>query len=206
MNDAGRNSRIAIRDHLPEAHLMEGAALYYTGLQAKLAPVFGPPETALGVIPQALHRSRCLTAFDGDRLVGILGLHGAEGSFLEPDYRTMVRHYGVAMGMARLGLLMLLDHTLPPGDLYLDGIAVAEPHRGRGIGTALIAAFEERARDNGFQTVSLEVIAANPRARDLYERLGYREVAVHTMGPFSRLFGFRTTVRMAKHLLPSTRI
>ena len=205
MSDAGPDNRIAIRDHLPEEHFAEGAALYYGGLQAKLAPVFGPPKTALGVIPQALHRSRCLTAFEGDRLVGILGLHDAGGSFLEPDYRTMVRHYGVAMGMARLALLMLLDHTLPPGDLYLDGIAVAEPHRGRGIGTALMAAFEERARDNGFQTVSLEVIDANPRARDLYERLGYREVAVHTMGPFSRLFGFHTTVRMAKRLWPPER-
>lgn len=200
MNDPTLEPRIAIRDHLPEEHLSEGAALYYTGLQAKLAPVFGPPETALGVIPQALHRSRCLTAFAGGRLVGIVGLHDAEGSFLEPGYRTMVRHYGVAMGVARLTLLMLLDHKLPPGNLYLDGIAVAEPHRGRGIGTALVAAFEERARDNGFQTVSLEVIDANPRARSLYERLGYREVAIHSMGPFSRLFGFRTTHRMMKTL------
>lgn len=205
MNDAGPKLRIAIRDHLPAEHLPEGAALYYGGLQAKLAPVFGPPETALGVIPQALHRARCLTAFDGDRLVGILGIHDAQGSFLEPTYSIMVRHYGVAMGMARLALLMLLDHKPPPGDLYLDGIAVAESCRGRGVGTALVAAFEKRARDNGFQTVSLEVIDANPRARSLYERLGYREVATHTMGPFSRLFGFRTTVRMAKHLPPPPR-
>ena len=30
--------------------------------------------------------------------------------------------------------------------------------------------------------------------------LGYREIAVHSMGPFSRLFGFRTTYRMTKAL------
>jgi ribosomal protein S18 acetylase RimI-like enzyme len=200
MNDHGPESVIAICDHLPEENLREGAALYYTGLQAQLAPVFGPPEIALPVIPHILNRPRCLTAFRGDRLVGILGIHDARGTFLDPDYRTLLRHYGAVMGMARLTLLMLLDHTLPPEDLYLDGLAVAEPHRGRGIGTALMAAFEKRARENDFKTISLEVIDANPRARRLYQRLGYEYVATHTMGPFSRLFGFRTTQRMMKVL------
>jgi ribosomal protein S18 acetylase RimI-like enzyme len=200
MNDRGPKRVIAIRDHLPRENLREGAALYYTGLQAKLAPVFGPPETALAVLPQSLRRSRCLTAFENSELIGILGIHDARGSFLEPSHQAMVRHYGAVMGMTRMMLLMLLDHKPPPGDLYLDGLAVAEQQRGQGIGTALIAAFEKRARDNGFKTVSLEVIATNPRARSLYERLGYRCVATHTMGPFSRLFGFRTTRRLTKAL------
>jgi len=200
MNDRGSNSAVVIRDHLPEGNLREGAALYYSGLRAKLAPVFGPPETALAVMPHILDRFRCLTAFIEDRPVGILGIHDAHGTFLEPDYKTMLRHFGAVMGMARLGLLMLLDHTLPPGDLYLDGLVVAEPLRGRGIGTALVAAFEKHARENDFTTVSLEVIDANLRARRLYERLGYACVATHTMGPFSRLFGFCTTRRMMKAL------
>jgi ribosomal protein S18 acetylase RimI-like enzyme len=97
-------------------------------------------------------------------------------------------------------LLMLLDHKVPPGDLYLDGIVVDPSLRGQGIGSTLVAAFEHRARENGFTTVSLEVIDTNPRARNLYERLGYRQIATNTLGPFSRLFGFRTTWRMTKPL------
>ena len=200
MNDPGPEGVLTILDHLPAENLREGAALYYTGLQAKLAPVFGPPEMALAVLPHILNPFRCLSAFAGNRLVGLLGIHDARGTFLVADYGTMIRHYGAVMGMTRLALLMLLDHKLPPGDLYLDGLVVAEQQRGQGIGTALMAAFEKRARDNGFQTVSLEVIDANHRARSLYERQGYQCVATHTMGPFSRLFGFRTTHRMMKML------
>lgn len=189
---------IEIRDHLPEAYLAAAAARYYAGLHAKLAPIFGPADSALAVLPQSLHRSRCLTAFDRGDLVGILGIRDQRGAFLEPAYQTMVAHYGTAMGTMRLLLYMILGHKPPPGDLYLDGLAVAESHQGRGIGTALITAFEARARENGFDTVSLEVIDANHRARNLYARLGYHEVATHAMGPFSRLFGFGTTRRMMK--------
>jgi ribosomal protein S18 acetylase RimI-like enzyme len=134
--------------------------------------------------------------------VGVLGIHDRDGGFLEPAFPTMVRHYGLVMAMVRTGLLMTMDHKPPPGELYLDGIAVDAGHRGRGIGTAMIKAFEKRALENGFDTVSLEVIETNPRAKCLYARLGYGEVATHTMGPFSRLFGFTTTVRMTKYLPP----
>jgi ribosomal protein S18 acetylase RimI-like enzyme len=192
-----------IVDHLPEAHIPAGVRLYYTGLEAKLGPVFGPPETALTVLPGSIHPTRCLTAFAEGRLAGILALQDQTGSFLEPSYNTMVRHYGQIAGTFRTMLLMLLDHRLPPGDLYLDGIVVEPSVRGQGIGRALMAAFENLARDNGFSTVSLEVIDTNPRARRLYEHLGYRHVATHTMGPFSRLFGFGTTRHMTKSIRPA---
>ena len=194
---------IEIIDHLPEAHISEGMRLYYTGLEAKLGPVFGPLASALAVLPGSIHPTRCMTAFSEGRLAGILGIHDQQGSFLEPSYGTMLRHYGQIAGTYRTMLLMLLDHTQPPGDLYLDGIVVDPSLRGQGIGSALMDAFEHLAGENGFTTVSLEVIDTNPRALSLYERLGYRQNATHTMGPFSRLFGFRTTHRLTKPIRPA---
>jgi GNAT superfamily N-acetyltransferase len=47
--------------------------------------------------------------------------------------------------------------------------------QGRGIGTAIIAAAEELARDWGYSAIGLGVGLDNPGARRLYERLGYRE-------------------------------
>ena len=197
-NPCRTEAMIDIIDHLPEAHVSAGVRLYYTSLEAKLGPVFGPLDAALAVLPGSIHHSRCLVALSEGHLVGILGIHDARGSFLAPTYMIMAKHYGTMSGMYRTSLLMLLDSKVAPGDLYLDGIAVAPTHRGQGIGTALMTAFEHRARDNGFATVSLEVIDTNPRARQLYTRFGYHEIATHSMGPFSHLFGFRTTHRMSK--------
>jgi ribosomal protein S18 acetylase RimI-like enzyme len=48
--------------------------------------------------------------------------------------------------------------------------------QGLGLGTALIAAAEERIRRRGLTVARMGVGDGNPRARALYERLGYEEL------------------------------
>lgn len=53
----------------------------------------------------------------------------------------------------------------------LRSLHVADTHRGRGVGTAIIRAAEHASREAG--ELSLGVGLDNPDARRLYERLGY---------------------------------
>jgi GNAT superfamily N-acetyltransferase len=48
-------------------------------------------------------------------------------------------------------------------------------YRSRGIGSAMLRACETTARARGWRTIGLGVATTNPRARALYERLGYRD-------------------------------
>jgi ribosomal protein S18 acetylase RimI-like enzyme len=52
-------------------------------------------------------------------------------------------------------------------------VVVREDLQGRGIGTALIVECEARIRAAGRPLAALSVELSNPRARALYERLGY---------------------------------
>jgi GNAT superfamily N-acetyltransferase len=64
-----------------------------------------------------------------------------------------------------------------PGCPEVGGLAVwPEELRSRGIGTGLIRAAEELARDRGLPVVGIGVALHNPRATALYKRLGYRPV------------------------------
>lgn len=56
-------------------------------------------------------------------------------------------------------------------------IAVVPNARGKGVGTALLAALLERARGDGYAGISLSVDRANGGAMELYERHGFRRVA-----------------------------
>jgi len=53
------------------------------------------------------------------------------------------------------------------------GMGVIEVHRGKGIGSALIRATLNRARQAGFTRVELTVREDNVRAKALYEKLGF---------------------------------
>jgi ribosomal-protein-alanine N-acetyltransferase len=57
-------------------------------------------------------------------------------------------------------------------------IAVRESHWGLGIGSALLDALIQAARERGCTEVFLEVRADNPRAHGLYLRRGFEEIGV----------------------------
>ncbi len=61
-----------------------------------------------------------------------------------------------------------------PGSLRLFALDVGPAYRGRGVGTALMEAVEEIARQRGLAQVNLEVGVKNHDAIRLYERRGYQ--------------------------------
>jgi ribosomal protein S18 acetylase RimI-like enzyme len=64
---------------------------------------------------------------------------------------------------------------------FLSSIEVAAGHRSCGIGSALVHRFVRAAHDAGVKA-TLQVLKTNPRARELYARLGFvvtGETATH---------------------------
>lgn len=71
------------------------------------------------------------------------------------------------------GFLVCADVVFGPGTAWLELLSVDPQQRGRGVGTALILAAQGEARRRGCHTLAGCVADDNPRARALYERLGF---------------------------------
>jgi len=67
--------------------------------------------------------------------------------------------------------------------LNIHDLAVLPEWRGKGIGRALLAHVEDRARRRGCCKLTLEVLDDNARARGLYESLGFSDFVVGDSAP-----------------------
>ena len=86
------------------------------------------------------------------------------------------------------GTLVAVAGTEVVGSLHLDqsrfgfgeiGMAVAREWRGRGVGSALLAAAIEWARERGLHKLSLGVFAHNAAAIALYRKFGFVDEGRH---------------------------
>ena len=177
-----------VRETLPEAQREAAAALFWEAFEGKLGPALGPREKALTWIERAIHPRYAVCALGGGRLLGVAGYKTRSGGLIGGGFADLARVYG--MGALWRGLaLSLFERPVEPGVLLMDGIFVAEGARGLGVGTRLLSAVEQVARREGARAVRLDVVDGN-RARGLYERRGFREVARTRTGWAAPLMGF----------------
>ena len=87
----------------------------------------------------------------------------------------------IEAGSRAVGGLLLEER---PDSLYVHELQIAPAFQGRGIGREVVKMMIEQGARRGLP-VTLSVVSANPRARSLYERLGFRVTQVEP--PFVRM-------------------
>lgn len=90
--------------------------------------------------------------------------------------RQILGFYGAAAPLV-IARGLRMERVVRPasaGVAYIGHVAVAPESRGQGIGRALLEQLLAAARARGFTRAGLDVAASNPRARALYEGLGFR--------------------------------
>ncbi|MGW6281124.1 N-acetyltransferase family protein [Kribbella sp. NPDC055071] len=94
-----------------------------------------------------------------------------------PEAHLVAEYDGVVVGYLRLQD----KYPFPEGSgvLAINGLAVAEHARGKGIAGTLLEAAADEGRRRGARKISLHVHATNTPARRLYERHGYTLEGTH---------------------------
>ena len=191
---------IRLLNHLPERLADKAAVLYLSALADKLVPVYGRGPRARQALANGFNRRLCITAVDHDRLVGILGIQTPTAGFMDVTVKALQPCFGIPGSLWRMALLAFLQYSPPAGEAYIDGIAVDPDYRGKGVGTAMMAALEAWAVGQGLWVIRLEVVDTNSRAQGLYRRLGFDILREQTVWPVGSLFGFRSSMVMIKPL------
>ena len=179
----------------------QAARLYWEAFGGKLGRVLGPDSLALAFFGQVIRADHCFTALDdAGQLVGIAGYKTPAGSFAGGTWDDLVSVYGLWGGRWRGGVLWSLGREVDNDRFLIDGICVARTHRGKGIGSLLLASLYQEATERGYGSIRLDVIQDNFRARALYERQGFRPTRTEDLGLLRFLFGFASSTTMVRPL------
>ncbi len=82
---------------------------------------------------------------------------------------------GAEMENALVGVITVTEGY---DDADIEGVVVANSHRGKGIAKRLITAVEERLKADGKERILLEVREGNIPAISLYESTGFEKISV----------------------------
>lgn len=179
----------------------QAARLYWEAFGGKLGRVLGPDERALRFFQRVIRGDLCFSAVgDGGELLGIAGYKTRTGSFAGGTWDDLTGVYGRWGGRWRGGVLWALGREVDNDRFLIDGICVAKAHRGKGVGSLLLAALYREAAERGYASVRLDVIQDNFRARALYERQGFRPTKTEELGLLRFLFGFASSTTMVRPL------
>jgi GNAT superfamily N-acetyltransferase len=99
----------------------------------------------------------------------------ARTALQDPGYHAFVAEAGGAIA-GQVAVLAADATALPAGDpelAHLRNLFVAREHWGSGVGSALLHAGEDDARERGFTAIRLFVAGGQARARRFYEREGW---------------------------------
>lgn len=179
----------------------QAARLYWEAFGGKLGRVLGPDDRALRFFERVIRGDLCFAAVeDGGELIGIAGYKTSLGSFAGGSWDDLTEVYGRIGGRLRGGVLWALAREVDNDRFLIDGICVAKAHRGKGVGSQLLAALYREAAERGYGVVRLDVVQDNFRARALYERQGFRAVRTEDLGVLRFLFGFASSTTMVRSL------
>jgi ribosomal protein S18 acetylase RimI-like enzyme len=184
---------------IPDELRKPAIALYYEAFKSKTSKFISLDE-ALIILPDLLNSEQVIIALQDGQLAGFAGIQYGRKRLFETPIRIFIKHLGVMRGLFIAPALAIFRDPYRKDELLIDGICVDKNMRSQGIGSLLLEAIFKFAQQNGCKAIRLDVVDTNPRARELYERMGFKPIACHRYPFTKRLMGFSAFITMLKEV------
>jgi ribosomal protein S18 acetylase RimI-like enzyme len=121
---------------------------------------------------------------------GYVGRIGKQPAPMLEDYPALIRagEVWVLAGEAGVEVLGVLVMRPAEDHLFVDNVAVAPGHQGRGLGRELMAFAEERAERDGLPEIRLYTNEKMHENLAVYGKLGFEETGRRLDGGYRRVF------------------
>ncbi|GIO66102.1 GNAT family N-acetyltransferase [Paenibacillus sp. JTLBN-2024] len=163
--------RLAVREDAKEA-----ARLLYDALHDVAHQLTGEEkeEDAVAVLEQYFasdegrlsHKQAIVKEAEG-KVAGVVVAYGGD------EIKELDRPILERLRKLKNDPTLKLDKESDEDEYYIDTLSVSPQFGGQGIGTKLIQAAEEKARERGYDKIAMAVVTDNTRAYSLYLHLGY---------------------------------
>ena len=129
--------------------------------------LFDSKEKAIAALGKNLKKDECIMViYDNKNIVGMLIAY------------THDKQPKTHFNSLKLLIVSIWDHfvicDIKKDDLYIAELAIDESQRSKGYGTKVIKDVIDYAQKNGYKRVILDADFRNPKAKALYERLGFK--------------------------------
>ncbi len=182
---------------------MTVSELYANAFNNKFKNIIGDKDIASSILAEGLNPKYCLSAYQDENLMGVAGLCLGKNCLINIKLSTIIKNLGLFKGIytAILASIIFKSKDIPADELLLDAIAVQEKYRGQGIGSKLLEELFKWSKTKGYKAVHLEVVDENPKAKSLYERLGFIEISYEKTPNFiNKLIEVNGITHMRKEL------
>lgn len=183
--------QITYQTGIPEKYRLAAVDLYDEAFGKKFSVAVRNREDRKQLFTRGLALKYAIGAVSKKGLLGIAGFYTAEGSLTGAiTYRDLVSQLGFFKGNRAAVVFSLYERTPKPGELVMDGLAVRSDVRGMGVGSTLLDEILKYAKQHGCNRVRLDVIDTNPKAKKLYEHLGFEAVKTENFLYLKSILGF----------------
>jgi ribosomal protein S18 acetylase RimI-like enzyme len=182
---------------LPERYRDSAVDLYDEAFGQKFAVAIPSRGKRIIFLRKCFKLDYVIGAIYDDKLIGIAGFQTPEGSLTGGiTYRELLSQLGFIKGNWAAIIFALYERKAVFKELIMDGIAVHSDARGKGVGSYLLKEAAKYAKDHQFNTVRLDVIDINTKAKILYERMGFKSVKTESYPYLKWLLGFSSSTTM----------
>jgi len=172
-------------------------AIYDGAFSEKAGLAIPDAQRRLEIIEKGFNPEFSFLALDDGKPAGIASFKTREGSLTSGiTANSLLRELGFFGGLRAIFVFSIFDRSFAERQLLLDAIAVDASMRSKGVGKALIEALKDFAIEQGYTSIRLDVVDTNPRAQQLYERIGFQVEKVESMGMLSDFLGFNAVTSM----------